>query len=196
MRQWRPLPTFQNFSFPVQPSSSASRSNALFHSRKLARIAPLAILLSAASFSAAAANSPGDASACTATEEDQTQIIETMRTMYAAATVDDLARFHTVAAPDFYAFDGGTRYDGDALMSMVKSYHEKGVVFVWTVADPHVEATCELAWITYANRGSIATPASAQNKPATQQVTWLESAILQKQSGAWRIRFFHSTRVP
>jgi hypothetical protein len=120
--------------------------------------------------------------------------------MYAAAAVDDLARFHTVVAPDFYAFDGGTRYEGDALINMVKSYHEKGVVFVWTVADPHVEATCELAWITYTNRGSIATPGttlgSAQNKPSTQQVTWLESAVLQKQAGAWRIRFFHSTRAP
>jgi hypothetical protein len=170
----------------------------LFRSRKLARIAPLAILLSAAfcSTAAFAANSPTDPPACTATAEDQTQVIETMRTMYAAATVDDLDKFHTVAAPDFYAFDGGQCYDGDALMNMVKSYHEKGIVFVWTVLDPHVEATCDLAWITYTNRGSITTPASAQNKPATHQVTWLESAVLQKQAATWHIRFFHSTRVP
>jgi hypothetical protein len=135
----------------------------LFHSRKLARIATLAVLLSAAfvSIAASAANS----SACTATPEDQSQVVETMRTMYAAATVDDLVKFHTVATPDFYAFDGGQRYDGDALMNMVKSYHEKGVVFVWTVAGTH-------------------------------PTTWLESAMLEKQAGAWRIHFFHSTRVP
>jgi hypothetical protein len=119
-----------------------------------------------------------------------------MRTMYAAATTDDLARFHTVATPDFYAFDGGTRYDGDALMNMVKSFHDKGTVFVWSVTQPHVKSDCHLAWITYINRGSMTPPGAAQNKPATQQVTWLESAILQKQAGAWRIRFFHSTRVP
>ncbi len=170
----------------------------MFHSRKLARIAPVALLLGAAFFSSTvlAATLPADSPACTTTAEDQTQIIETMRTMYAAAAVDDLAKFHTVAAPDFYAFDGGKRYDGDALMNMVKSFHDQGYLFVWTVLDPHVEATCDRAWITYANPGSITDPGSAQDKPATQQVTWLESAVLQKQAGTWRIRFFHSTRVP
>jgi hypothetical protein len=169
----------------------------LFPSRKLARIAPLAVLLSTALVSTSAfAASAADSSACTATPEDQTQIVETMRTMYAAATTDDLDKFHTVAASDFYAFDGGKRYDGDALIKMVKSFHDQGYSFQWTVADPHVEATCDLAWITYTNRGSITNPGSSQNKPAAQQVSWLESAVLQKQAATWRIRFFHSTRVP
>jgi len=65
---------------------------------------------------------------------------------------------------------------------MVKSFHDQGYVFEWTVLDPHIEATCDLAWITYSNRGSITTPGSAQDKPATHQVTWLESAVLQKTS--------------
>jgi hypothetical protein len=160
----------------------------LFHSRKLARIAPLAILLGAAFFSTAAlaANLP----ACTATAEDQSQVVETMRTMYAAATTDDLAKFHTVAAPDFYAFDGGTRYDGDALINMIKSFHASGKVFVWSVTQPHVESDCHLAWITYINRGSI------KDASGSKELSWLESAMLEKQAGAWRIRFFHSTRVP
>jgi hypothetical protein len=109
--------------------------------------------------------------------------------MYAAATADDLAKFHSVAAQDFYAFDNGKRYDGDALMKAVKEFHDKGVVFVWTVTDPHVEATCNLAWITYTNRGSM------RGASGTQDVNWLESAVLQKQAGTWRILFFHSTRV-
>jgi uncharacterized protein DUF4440 len=163
----------------------------LFPSRKLARIAPLAVLLSAALVSTSAfAASAADSSACTATPEDQAQIVETMRTMYAAATTDDLVKFHTVAAPDFYAFDGGKRYDGDALITMVKSFHDQGYSFQWTVADPHIEATCDLAWITYTNRGSI------QDKSGTHPTTWLESAVLEKQAATWRIRFFHSTRVP
>jgi hypothetical protein len=159
----------------------------LFNSRKLTRIAPLAALLVVAILpvSSAAAN----VTACAGTPADQTQVVEAMRTMCAAATTDDLAKFRTVAAPDFYAFDGGKRYDGDALMNMIKSFHGQGYVFVWTVADPHVEATCDRAWITYTNRGSI------EDKSGTKQVTWLESAVLQKQAGTWRIRFFHGTRV-
>jgi hypothetical protein len=95
-----------------------------------------------------------------------------------------------VAAPDFYAFDGGTRYDGDALLNMIKTFHDKGIVFVWSVTQPHVESDCHFAWITFINRGS------KRDASGTKNLSWLESAVLQKQSGAWRIRFFHSTRVP
>ena len=156
----------------------------MFQLRSPVRIAPLVSILTLASFAAAASTH-----SCVSSPADQTQVTETMRTMYAAATADDLAKFHSVAAPDFYAFDNGKRYDGDALMNAVKEFHDKGVVFVWTVTDPHVETTCNLAWITYTNRGSM------RGASGTQDVSWLESAVLQKQAGTWRIRFFQSTRV-
>jgi ketosteroid isomerase-like protein len=159
--------------------------SSLFQLRSPVRIAPLVSILALASYAATA--SPHS---CVSSPADQTQVTETMRTMYAAATADDLAKFHSVAAPDFYAFDNGKRYDGDALMNAVKEFHDKGVVFVWTVTDPHVETTCNFAWITYTNRGSM------RGASGTQDVSWLESAVLQKQAGTWRIRFFHSTRVP
>jgi hypothetical protein len=159
----------------------------VFHPRKFSRIAPVAILLIAAILPASASAA---SSACAGTSADQAQVADAMRTMYAAATTDDLDKFHTVAAPDFYAFDGGRRYDGDALMKMVKSFHDSGKIFVWTVTQPHVESDCHLAWITYINRGSM------KDASGTKELTWLESAVLEKQAGTWRIRFFHSTRMP
>jgi ketosteroid isomerase-like protein len=159
----------------------------VFHPRKLSRIAPVAILLIAAILPASASAA---SSACAGTSADQAQVADAMRTMYAAATTDDLDKFHTVAAPDFYAFDSGRRYDGDALMKMVKSFHDSGKIFVWTVTQPHVESDCHLAWITYINRGSM------KDASGTKELTWLESAVLEKQAGTWRIRFFHSTRMP
>jgi hypothetical protein len=159
----------------------------VFHLRRLTRTASLAAILSAIALPALSSPAP---SGCVSTPADRDHVVEALRTMYAAATADDLARFHTVAAPDFYAFDGGKRYDGDALMNMVRAFHDQGYLFVWTVSDPQVEADCHFAWITYTNRGSI------QDKSATHPTTWLESATLEKQAGAWRIRFFHSTRVP
>jgi hypothetical protein len=159
----------------------------VFHPRKLSRIAPVAILLIAAILPASASAA---SSACAGTSADQAQVADAMRTMYAAATTDDLDKFHTVAAPDFYAFDGGRRYDGDALMKMVKSFHDSGKIFVWTVTQPHVESDCHLAWITYINRGSM------KDASGTKELSWLESAVLEKQAGTWRIRFFHSTRMP
>jgi hypothetical protein len=158
----------------------------VFHPRKLSRVAPLAAILIAAILPASASPTSSD---CVGTSADQAQVAEALRTMYAAATTYDLDKFHTVAAPDFYAFDGGERYDGDALMKMVKSFHDSGKTFVWTVTQSHVESDCHLAWITYINRGSM------KDASGTKDLTWLESAVLEKQAGTWRIRFFHSTRV-
>ena len=36
---------------------------------------------------------------------------------------------------------------------------------------------------------------SVQDAAGKKDVSWLESAVLRKGAGAWRIQFFHSTRV-
>ena len=121
---------------------------------------------------------------------DQIQVAEAIRSFFAAATADDLDKIRAVTAPDFYAFDAGGRFTRDALMDMIKKAHAAGNVYVWTVNDPEVRISGDIAWITYVNRGSI------KDASGTKDVTWLESAVLQKEKGVWRIRFFHSTRVP
>jgi ketosteroid isomerase-like protein len=121
---------------------------------------------------------------------DQVQVTETIRSFFAAATADDFDKLHAVTAPDFYAFDAGGRFTRDALMDMIKAAHAAGKVYVWTVNEPEVHISREMAWITYVNRGSI------KDASSTKDVTWQESAVLQKEKGAWRIHFFHSTRVP
>ena len=121
---------------------------------------------------------------------DQAQVTETIRSFFAAATADDLDKLHAVITPDFYAFEAGGRISGGALMEMLKAAHAAGKVYVWTVNEPEVHISGGIAWITYINRGSI------KDASGTKDVTWLESAVLQKEKGIWRIEFFHSTRVP
>jgi len=105
-------------------------------------------------------------------------------------TNDDDKLFHSVAAPEFYAFDGGKRFEADSLLRLIKSVHAAGQVYVWRVTDPQVRTFGETALITYVNRGSV------QDRSGTKPLEWLESAVLQKQQDAWRILFFQSTRVP
>ncbi len=133
------------------------------------------------------------AQSCKTTDADKTAVANTLRTFYAAATIDDFARIHTTTAPTFYAFDNGQQFSSiDDLMNLVKTYQDKGVKFVWNVTHPEVTIHCNEAWITYVNDGSVQMPNAATPTP-TQ---WLESAILEKQDGSWKIVFFHSTRVP
>lgn len=126
------------------------------------------------------------ASAEAGATRDPAAVAQTMREMYAALSADDEAKLKDVITPDFYAFDGGKRFDGVSLFALVNDAHKAGKVFVWTVNEPDVHVNGDEAWIAYVNRGSV----------GAQPVTWLESAMLRFEGGRWRIAFFHSTRVP
>lgn len=149
---------------------------------KSARAGLLAVLFVAAAH----------AQTCNDTPADKAAVADTLRTMYAAAISDDLAKFHSIAASSFYAFDNGKRFDGDALMVMAKKAHDKGYVYVWTVNDPDVHIDCDTAWITYTNKGSVQPSPSAAVIP----LIWLESAVLHRYGGTWKIEFFSSALVP
>jgi ketosteroid isomerase-like protein len=128
--------------------------------------------------------------ACPSVEKAMSEVPQVMRDMYAAAQTDDLKAFHAVTTTDFYSYDAAKRFDGDALMVLIKAAHDKGNVYEWTVTEPHVEVRCDMAYVSYVNVGSVT---DATGKRA---VTWLESAVLFHDKTRWRIRFFHSTRVP
>jgi hypothetical protein len=89
--------------------------------RNLGRTAALFVIV--ACTSVAFAVNPAD---CQASASDESQVVEALRTMYAAAATDDLVRFHSVVSEKFYAFDGGQRFDGDALMNLIKTLHAAG----------------------------------------------------------------------
>ena len=142
------------------------------------------VLLLTLTVEAVAADSPEPATA------EKTQVSETIRSMFAALAAEDFAKLRAVVAPDFYAFEAGGRITGDALIDLIKKAHAAGKVYVWTVNEPEVHIDGKTAWVTYVNRGSI------KDAAGTKDVSWLESAVLRKEKGNWRIQFFHSTRVP
>lgn len=123
--------------------------------------------------------------------DDEVVIVKTLEQMLSAAQRDDLDRFHTVTTKDFYAYDNGKRFDGDALVELIKQRHTQGYQFIWSVTAPQAHVNCDLAWVTYVNKGSVKMPDGTMTS-----MTWLESAILRWEGDAWKIRFFHSTRVP
>jgi hypothetical protein len=121
---------------------------------------------------------------------DQGQVVDTVKGIYAAAALDDLAKFHAVVAPGFYLYDAGARFDGDAIMSLIKAEHAKGKRFEWNVTEPDVHVIGDTAWIAYVNKGAV------MDVSETKAQSWLESAFLEKRGEVWKIVFMHSTRVP
>jgi ketosteroid isomerase-like protein len=113
-----------------------------------------------------------------------------VNTIFTAARADDIAKFDSVIASDFYMYDGGVRFNGDAIMAVIKAQHVAGKHYEWNVTEPDVHISGNTAWIAYVNQGSISNDSGAVSQK------WHESAFLQKQSGIWKIVFMHSTRVP
>ena len=120
----------------------------------------------------------------------EAQIVDTVSTIFTAALTDDVAKFDSVIAPDFYIFDGGARFNGDSIMALIKAQHLAGKRYEWHVTEPDVHIIGKLAWVAYVNKGRITDASGTVNQ------NWLESAFLQKQGKSWKIVFMHSTRVP
>jgi hypothetical protein len=113
-----------------------------------------------------------------------------MDDMFAALRTDNQERLQQLTSPDFYAYDGGMRFTGPAMIDFIKQGHASGKRWVWSITDPEVHVTCNLAWITYVNQGSV------EDASGRQALTWLESAIMEYSNARWHIRFIHSTRAP
>ena len=121
---------------------------------------------------------------------DQRQIIDTVSTIFSAASTEDIAKLDSVTAPDFYIFANGMRFNGDSLMAAIKALHAAGKRTDEHVTEPDIHISGNTAWIANVNKGSITDASGTVNQ------NWLESAFLEKQAGSWKIVFMHSTRVP
>ncbi len=128
--------------------------------------------------------------ACSTTPEDKEKVVGVIRQFFASTSAADATGMQRVLANDFYAFDGGQRVDTAGLIRFAKSAIDAGKHYSWTVNEPDVHLTCNGAWIAYTNRGSVQEPSGTTNR------IWLESAVLLKDAGTWKVEFFQSTRVP
>ena len=133
---------------------------------------------------------PLAASGMPAPEADVAEIRTTIATLYDALKRDDVATFRSVVAPGFYSFDGGARFAGDELMQLIIGRHADGWVFEWNLGEPEIAVHGDMAWATWLNQGFVQDPRGKRDA-----VAWLESAVLCKDAGRWRILFFHSSRA-
>ena len=132
---------------------------------------------------------PARASNCPASSRSDGQIALTVAAFYDALRTEDKAAFQRVTTKNFYAFDGGGRYRGTALVDLVRAAHAEGVQLNWSIGPLDTKLRCDVAWSAWENVGSAGIP------PVVKPVRWLESAVLIRQEGRWKIDFFHSQRA-
>ena len=136
-----------------------------------------------------AAFAAGAPSSCAPESTASAQVVAAMNGLMDAFRHDSEEQLRQVTMPDFYAYDAGLQLTGPALLDLIKKGHASGKRWEWSVSEPKVHVSCNLAWITYVNRGAIV------DSSGRQEATWLESAVLQYSNAQWRVQFVHSTRA-
>lgn len=128
---------------------------------------------------------------------DEEAVAQTLRLMYVGLTKEDTAQLRAVTTPDFYAFDGGEKYTGDELMTLIKSLHAArkdfrmdcagaqgahrrpgGVDYLhqsWLCTGRSGEEGCELAGVSHTAQGigHLAYPVFSQHPGACEVISAL-----------------------
>jgi len=131
----------------------------------------------------------GRQSHCPAPPQAKNEIKRTVDAFFDALRKEDRVAFQRLTTTSFYSFDGGERYAGTELVDVVRDAYARGVQLNWSIGPLDTKLRCEVAWSAWENVGSAGIP------PAVRPVRWLESAVLVRQNGSWKIDFFHSQRA-
>jgi quercetin dioxygenase-like cupin family protein len=113
------------------------------------------------------------------TGPQESAVTARMNTYFAALGSGDTAALRSSVTGDFYMFEHA-RWTLDTLLALMPRAHGQQ----WALTNMHVTVANSMAYVTYENHG-VTTPG-----------LWLESAVLRREGGAWRIAFMHSTRMP
>jgi ketosteroid isomerase-like protein len=90
---------------------------------------------------------------------------------------------------DFILLEDGERWSIDTLIAKVKPMRKVNFKRINKLIFTSLEQKDDLAWTAYDNEAII----TVDGKQRTVQ--WLESAVLRKENGKWKIAMLHSTRI-
>ncbi|MCZ2479162.1 nuclear transport factor 2 family protein [Aquirufa nivalisilvae] len=100
------------------------------------------------------------------------------------------ALFRQNTTPDLILLEAGMIWNIDTLVNKVKPNptiaYERKNSFTFLTS----EQKGDVAWVTYWNQAEIHRGDQIRN------ARWLESVVLVRQSGRWKIRLMHSTPMP
>jgi len=118
----------------------------------------------------------------TPSTNDEVQITETVRSMFAALSAEDIPKLRAIVAPDFYAFEAGGRITGEALIDLMKKAHAAGKVYAFTHSG---------SIVVHKLKG----PICVQNNSGRIEATEIAGAI-DAQTGSGAIRLLQVTPAP
>lgn len=113
-----------------------------------------------------------------------------IRAWYDASERKDSAAYANRLLPEFFIFEDTTRYDRTALVQLVVSSFGEGTDRA-TITDWHTQVAGDVAWTSFRNTEVFTPTGGAPGAPRR----YLESAVLRKVQGEWKLERYHATRI-
>ena len=101
----------------------------------------------------------------------------------------DTNKLKAYTTDDFILLENGQLWNIDTLVNKMSDPKNAGIKRVNKFQFIKTEQNGNVAWVSYHNSADF----SLNEKKQT--VNWLESAVLEKKNGRWKIKLLHSTRV-
>ena len=98
-------------------------------------------------------------------------------------------RLRETTTPDFILLEDGEVWNIDTLIAKIEPMKKQRFKRVNKFSFITTEEKGDIAWVSYHNTAEF----TVNDK--VQTVNWLESAVLIKQSGVWKMKLLHSTRI-
>jgi ketosteroid isomerase-like protein len=101
----------------------------------------------------------------------------------------DTNKLKAYTTDDFILLENGHLWNMDTLVHKMSAPKNAGIKRINKFQFIKTEQNGNIAWTSYHNTADF----SLNEKQQT--VNWLESAVLKKENGRWKIKLLHSTRV-
>ena len=153
--------------------------------KKLIMILPLVFLLCFA-FSCQQAEEVAEEPVVDVAAEKQ-NVEEALRNFYDAASTHNFQGIRDACTDDFIIFESGQVMNVEDFINFLTSF--EGATMTYNLEDVKIDVEGSVAWLTLRSKANVTMGEQEMN------YEWLESAVLKKQEGIWKIAFYHSTTV-
>jgi hypothetical protein len=124
----------------------------------------------------------------TSAQSAESPPFDTVRDLFAAMSAFDDARMRSAVTDDFQLLEDGEIWDIDTLISAITP-GENPYVRRNFFSLIRAESNNDVGWVSYWNKATFTTSDGVSER------IWLESALMIKDQGEWKLQLLHSTHV-
>jgi ketosteroid isomerase-like protein len=120
-------------------------------------------------------------------EAEKQNVEEVIRNFYDAASTHNYQGIRDLCTDDYILFESGQVMNVEDFINFITPF--EGATMTYNLEDVKTNVEDSVAWIRLRSKAKSAMGEQVMN------FEWLESAVLKKQEGIWKIAFYHSTTV-